>query len=169
LLLFGELKKHPNPKIAILVNSFVEFICNRNEMMAYLVNMTARLIPLKQALKPTGSIFLHCDPTASHYLKIVMDVIFDKVNFRNEIAWCYDTGGRDKRYFPKKHDTIFCYSKSDEYKFYYENVELQRDTSTMHEPILQEEQGRPYQRNIKFGKEYRYYLEVISKPNVIHT
>jgi DNA modification methylase len=162
--LFTEMKNHPNPKIAILTNSLAEFV-GHTPMMAYLVNMTARLIPLHRVLKPTGSLYLHCDPTASHYLKIIMDVIFSKENFINEIIWCYDTGGRAKRYFPRKHDTILWYTKSQEYNFYYENVALARDTSTMHEPILHDEEGRPYQRNIKFGKEYRYYLDKGVLPN----
>jgi DNA modification methylase len=162
--LFEELKKNPNPKIAVLIHSLAEFI-GHNEMMAYLVNMTARLMPLHRVLKSTGSLYLHCDPTASHYLKIIMDVIFSKKNFINEIVWCYDTGVRAKRYFPKKHDTILWYTKSQEYNFYYENVALARDTSTMHEPILHDEEGRPYQRNIKFGKEYRYYLDKGVLPN----
>lgn len=114
--LFNELKKNPNPKIAILVSSLAEFI-GYNEMMAYLVNMTARLIPLHAVLKPTGSLYLHCDPTASHYLKIVLDVIFSKENYRNEIVWCYATPSGSARVFPRKHDTIFFYTKSDEYFF----------------------------------------------------
>src|SRR6266566_1205847 len=77
--LFEDLQQSTNPKIAILVNSLAEFI-GQNPMMAYLVNMTARLIPLRRVLKPIGSIYLHCDPTASHYLKIVMDTIFGKQN-----------------------------------------------------------------------------------------
>ncbi len=58
-----------------------------NQMMAYLVMMAARLVELHRVLKPTGSLYLHCDPTASHYLKIVLDTIFGPVNFRNEIVW----------------------------------------------------------------------------------
>lgn len=114
--LFNELKKHSNPKIVILINSLAELV-GQNPMMAYLVNMTARLIPLRRALKHTGSLYLHCDPTASHYLKILLDVIFEKKNFRNEIIWCYRQGGRSERNFPSKHDTIFFYTRSDNWKF----------------------------------------------------
>lgn len=95
----------------------LEKIVGKNDVLAYLVMMTIRLIELKRILKPTGSIYLHCDPTASHYLKIVMDVIFDKKNFRNEVIWCYK--GREHPLidiFPKKHDTIFFYSKTNKYK-----------------------------------------------------
>ena len=58
-----------------------------NAMMAYLVMMAPRLVELRRVLKPTGSIYLHCDPTASHYLKLLMDAVFGKENFRNEIMW----------------------------------------------------------------------------------
>jgi hypothetical protein len=98
-------------------------------MMAYLVNMAARLIPLHQALKSTGSLYLHCDPTASHYLKVILDVIFGKKNFINEIIWFYKTGGASKRHFARKHDTIFFYTKSDNYVF---NIQKEK-SYMMHE------------------------------------
>jgi len=72
---------------------------------------------MKRILKSTGSIYLHCDPTASHYLKTLMDSVFGNRNFRNEITWCYKSGGVSKRYFARKHDTILFYSKSDSYRF----------------------------------------------------
>jgi site-specific DNA-methyltransferase (adenine-specific) len=121
--LFDELKKHPNPKIAILIHSLAEFI-GQNEMMAYLVNMTARLLPLHSVLKPTGTLYLHCDPTASHYLKIILDVIFGKQNFRNEIIWCYRGGGVPKNDFANRHDIIFRYTKTDEYYFNVDAVRI---------------------------------------------
>jgi len=58
-------------------------------MMAYLAMMAPRLLEMKRILKDTGSIYLHCDPTASHYLKLLMDAVFGGNNFRNEIVWCY--------------------------------------------------------------------------------
>ena len=69
-----------------MVNAFRQFI-GSNAMMAYLVMMTPRLVELRRVLKPTGSIYLHCDPTASHYLKVLMDAVFGKEHFRNEITW----------------------------------------------------------------------------------
>ena len=62
-------------------------IIGDNQMLAYLVMMTARLVELHRVLKPTGSLYLHCDPTASHYLKIILDTIFGAENFKNEIIW----------------------------------------------------------------------------------
>ncbi len=86
-------------------------------MMAYIAYMTQRLFEMKRILKPTGSIYLHVDPTASHYLKNIMDGIFGKSNFRNEIAWCYSSGGVSKKWFSKKHDVILWYSQSKTYHF----------------------------------------------------
>ena len=80
-------------------------------MGAYMCFMAVRLLAMRRVLKPTGSIYLHCDPTASHYLKAVMDAIFGWKNFRNEIVWCYKSGGASKRQFAKKHDIILFYAK----------------------------------------------------------
>ncbi len=87
-------------------------ILGRSGMLAYLTYMAERLEEMRRMLKPTGSIYLHCDPTASHYLKIVMDAVFGKENFRNEIVWAYRTGGVSKAWFGRKHDIILFYTKS---------------------------------------------------------
>lgn len=86
-----------------------------NDMLAYLSMMAPRLVELRRVLKPTGSLYLHCDPTASHYLKMLMDAIFDVRNFRNEIIWkrTFAHGGA-KRYGPV-HDVILFYSRSDDF------------------------------------------------------
>ena len=76
---------------------------------AYLAYMAIRLIECQRILKPSGSVYLHCDPTMSHYLKIAMDCIFGEHNFRNEIVWCYRGGGVPKKDFARKHDIIFRY------------------------------------------------------------
>ena len=78
-------------KVGQLIGALHDAI-GHNDVMAYLVMMTARLIELHRVLKPTGSLYLHCDPTASHYLKLVLDQIFGAVNFRNEVIWHYRTG-----------------------------------------------------------------------------
>lgn len=87
------------------------------EMGAYLAFMAMRLVEMQRVLKSAGSIYLHCDPTASHYLKLMMDAIFGRENFRNEVIWAYRTGGASKRSFSKKHDVLLFYSKSREYRF----------------------------------------------------
>ena len=86
-------------------------------MLSYLTYMAERLEQMHRLLKDTGSIYLHCDPTASHYLKILMDSIYTTQGregaFRNEIVWCYKSGGASpKKHFSKKHDVILCYAKS---------------------------------------------------------
>lgn len=85
-----------------------------NDMLAYLCMMAPRLIELRRTLKKTGSLYLHCDPTASHYLKLLMDSIFAPVNFRNEIIWLrtLSKGLMTKR-LPNNHDVVLTYQKSD--------------------------------------------------------
>jgi len=85
-----------------------------SDMMAYLARMSLRLVELHRVVKPTGSLFLHCDPTASHYLKLLLDSIFGPKHFRNEIAWCYwGPGSPGQRQFSRKHDVILWYSRAD--------------------------------------------------------
>ncbi|MCY3718327.1 MAG: DNA methyltransferase, partial [Anaerolineaceae bacterium] len=84
-------------------------------MSAYLVMMAARLAELHRVLKPTGSLYLHCDPTASHYLKLVLDTIFGEWNFRNEIVWKRTSAHNDPKRYGRITDTIFFYSKGDEF------------------------------------------------------
>ncbi|MBC6428806.1 MAG: site-specific DNA-methyltransferase [Cellvibrionales bacterium] len=81
-------------------------------LLAYLSYMTERLLSMRRLLKPTGSIYLHCDPTASHYLKIIMDAVFGHGNFLNEIIWSYRTGGVSKHWFGRKHDVLLYYARS---------------------------------------------------------
>ena len=85
---------------------------------AYLVYMAMRLLEMRRVLKPTGSIYLHCDPTMSHYLKLVMDAIFGRIRFRNEIIWCYSGGGVPRHDFPRKHDVILRYVAGRKYTYH---------------------------------------------------
>ncbi len=78
--------------------------------MSYLMYMSIRLIELKRVLKPTGSLYLHCDPTASHYLKLLMDVIFGKEHFRNEIVWYYSKWSNVSNQFQANHDIVLFYA-----------------------------------------------------------
>ncbi len=84
-------------------------------MMAYLVMMAARLLELHRVLKSTGSLYLHCDPTASHYLKIILDALFGGENYRNEIVWKRTFAHNDPARCGRVHDIIFFYSKSKSY------------------------------------------------------
>ncbi len=85
--------------------------------MSYLTSMSLRIYYMRKVLKSTGSFYLHCDPTMSHYLKILCDMVFGHKNFRNEIVWCYTGPSASKNWFPKKHDIILFYSKSDTWFF----------------------------------------------------
>ena len=92
------------------IKSFRGFLTETN-LMAYLVMMALRLVELHRVLKPTGSFYLHCDPTASHYLKIILDQIFGVENFRNEMVWSYRRWPAKQKNFQKMHDIILFYSK----------------------------------------------------------
>ncbi len=92
-------------------------ILKSSNMMAYLVMMSPRLLELHRILKSSGSIYLHCDPTASHYLKLLMDTIFDPRNFRNEIIWKRTGAHSSAKKFGPVHDTLLFYSKSSDYKW----------------------------------------------------
>ena len=118
---YREIVENLPKEVADLTKALRSFL-GENDMMAYLVMMAIRLQELHRVLNPTGSIYLHCDPTASHYLKLLMDAVFKVNNFRNEIAWCYRGAGYPKKDFGKRHDTIFRYSKTDTYIFNLDEV-----------------------------------------------
>lgn len=86
-------------------------------LLAYLIYMVQRLLHMKSILRPTGSIYLHCDPTASHYIKVMMDGIFGHRNFRNEIIWRRTGSHNTARRFGPVHDVILFYTSSDNYTF----------------------------------------------------
>lgn len=115
-ILDATLRENRGQVIAETLSGLLKVV-GRDRLMAYLVNMTPRLIEIQRLLKSTGSVYLHCDPTASHYLKVIMDAVFGRENFRNEIVWCYRGGGVPRRNFARKHDVILRYTKSDDYTF----------------------------------------------------
>ncbi len=86
-------------------------------MKSYLIMMAVRLLELRRVLRSTGSIYLHCDPTASHYLKTLMDTVFGRDLFRNEIVWHYRRRTGKARRFQRLHDLILFYSKADDHRF----------------------------------------------------
>ncbi|HEX74080.1 MAG TPA: site-specific DNA-methyltransferase [Dehalococcoidia bacterium] len=104
------------PHIAKLIDAMHSVLGDSNAV-AYLVMMTRRLIELRRVLKDTGSLYLHCDPTAGHYLKLVLDYMFGPNNFINDIACYYGTGGVDTSWSGRKIDTIFLYAKSGNHFF----------------------------------------------------
>ena len=98
-------------------------IAQGKSMEAYLVMMAVRLLEMRR-LKPTGSVYLHCDSTASHYLKKLMDTVFGWRQFRNEIVWCYKGGGKSKSDFGRKHDTILRYVRGAQFRFNADSVRV---------------------------------------------
>ena len=87
------------------------------DMGAFLCYMGVRLLEMHRVLKPTGSLYLHCDPTASHYLKAMLDAIFGRKNFQNEFVWWYGGGGASKKRWGRKHDVILFYAKGSDWTF----------------------------------------------------
>ncbi len=110
-------------KVGELVAALRSFL-GQNDMMAYLTMMAQRMVELHRVLKPTGSIYLHCDPTASHYLKLLLDAVFIPTNFLNEIVWKRSSAHSDAKACGSTHDTILTYAK-DRSKFIW-NKQYQR-------------------------------------------
>lgn len=114
---YQEIVRESPKKLADLIQAFRMFL-GQNDMMAYLTMMAQRMSELHRMLRPTGSIYLHCDPTASHYLKLLMDSIFDPKNYRNEIIWQRTFAGKPiYKNLPKNTDNILWYTKTDNYFF----------------------------------------------------
>ena len=130
----------------------------------YIGWLKERVAEMHRLLKPTGSIYLHCDWHADAYIRVhILDKIFGDKNFINAIDWCYNVGGKSKNHFARKKDTIFWYSKGKEWIFNAKYIGIKRDTGTksMGGKIGVDENGRPYQDKIvkKTGKVYRYFLD----------
>ena len=130
----------------------------------YCVYMAVRLIEMYRILKDTGSIYYHCDPTMSHYIKIMMDIIFGEENFRNEIVWSYQGTANPKRYFKRKHDIIFFYVKyKDEAFFSDEGSSDAVSDFSKSKYTKQDESGwykeiRHEKKHEKKGKIYKQYM-----------
>ncbi len=101
-------------RLASLLQAMRSFL-GQNDMMAYLTMMAQRLAELHRVLKPTGSIYLHCDPTASHYIKLLLDAVFGHENYRNEIVWKRTSAHSDARRYGSVHDVLMFYSQTSEY------------------------------------------------------
>lgn len=115
---FEELLHQPNTAIARLMAALRSFLGD-NDLMAYLTLMANRLLELHRVLKPTGSLYLHCDPTASHYLKLVLDGVFGKDRYRNEIIWKRTMAkSQSSKRFPNNHDVLLAYGKGAEVTFH---------------------------------------------------
>lgn len=140
-----ELQNVPNPELVGYLNA-LEVSLQRTPMFAYLVNMAIRLLELHKKLKPTGSIYLHCDPNASHYLKVLMDFIFSPLNFRSEIVWRRSAShNKLSRQYGPIHDTILFYSKTN--RMYFEPGRTPYVTSYVNNHFTNSDKRGPYRTN----------------------
>ncbi len=150
---FHELVTTGPRKLSDLMQALRRFL-GTNDMMAYLTEMAIRLVELHRALKPTGSIYLHCDTTASHFIKMLLDSVFGLKNFRNEIIW---KRSQPKSHavtrFSRAHDTIFFYAKSEQTKFNPQHTKHSR------------EYVRKFYRFIEPETNRRYRLADLTNPN----
>ncbi len=113
-----------------------------SDVNAYLVMMTARLVELHRVLKPTGSLYLHCDPTASHYLKVMLDAVFGPEHFRNEIIWKRANAHNDPKRFGRVSDSILYYGKSQQVVWNTQHTEYREDYYKSH--YTEDDAGRYY-------------------------
>ena len=111
---YWQVLKGPNTDAARMLEAMRGFL-SENDMMAYLAMMAVRLIELHRVLKKTGSLYLHCDPTASHYLKILLDAIFGAAQFRNDIVWKRTTTHSDSKTWSRVSDNILFYTTGKEF------------------------------------------------------
>ncbi len=142
---FDEVIRSGNTDVSEMLRAMRSFL-GENDLMAYLCMMAVRLLELHRVLKPTGSLYLHCDPTASHYLKALLDAVFGPMNFRNEIIWRRTGANKSANRFGPIHQIIFFYSKSKDANFnvtygpytvdYIESYFLKKDNRGRYRPVL---------------------------------
>jgi DNA modification methylase len=152
---YHELVTQSPENISKMIAALRDFV-GANQMMAYLVMMAIRLTELHRVLQPTGSLYLHCDPTASHYLKIILDTIFGVENFRNEIIWKRTSAHSDTKqgnviHMGRIHDVIFLYTKTE----YAKRTEI-------YQPYREEYTKAFYRHIDQDGRRYR--LDNLSGP-----
>ena len=144
--------------VSLAMQAFRRFLGD-NDMLAYLSMMAPRLVELRRVLKPTGSIYLHCDPTASHYLKMLMDSIFEPGNLRNEIIWKRTTAkALTTRRLPSNHDVILVYQKSDDAYWNQDEAFIAYDRDN-----LDKKTASKYRHRDKDGR--LYHLDNLLNPN----
>lgn len=163
---FVEITENATKKVADLIIALRGFL-GSNDMMAYLAMMAIRLVELHRVLRDTGSIYLHCDPTASHYLKLVMDAVFGPHGFVNEIVWRRYSRPKGSQFsarrFGASTDSVLFYSKSDDYKFYADRIKT---------PLNEDEIRRRYTHSDEKGLYYSGPLlrspSMGSRPNLVY-
>ena len=156
-----------NPASKVIAG-FSQFI-PQTPMLSYTSYMAQRLFEMHRILKSTGSIYLHCDLTASHYLKLVMDAIFDVRNFRNEIVWHYFKPHSSKRAYPNNYNSLLYYVKQNnaEYVFNFDAILVEYDDKAVKRYDKVDEQGRRYKiYNNKDGTIRKSYMKTGKPENV---
>ncbi|MBD1205574.1 MAG: site-specific DNA-methyltransferase [Rhodobacteraceae bacterium] len=149
---YTDVMRSGNAAAAEMLRAMRGFL-GENDMMAYLAMMAVRLIELHRVLKPTGSLYLHCDPTASHYLKVLLDAVFGGKGYQNEITWKRTTTHSDSKTWSKVADKIFFFSKSDSFSW-----------NTPREPHSEEYLTDKYRYDDGDGRG-RYRLDNMTSPN----
>ena len=141
-LAFDEVMHSGNAEAANMLKAIRSFL-GENDMMAYVTMMAVRLLELHRVLKPTGSLYLHCDPTASHYLKILLDAVFSPENYRAELTWRRTNARGTTGMWPRIHDTIFCYTKSKDFTFH--SLKVKADKAKTPHTLISGPDGLKYQ------------------------
>ena len=150
-------------------------VLGKGSLLAYLVSITLRIAEIHRVLKDTGSFYLHCDPTASHYLKLILDAIFCSQggDFLNEIIWCYSERGISKNYYNKKHDVILFYSKkANKHIFNYQSIVTEYSESTTKKFKHIDDQGRSFRlrgRNVPEAGKLRRKTDIPLKDECEYT
>jgi site-specific DNA-methyltransferase (adenine-specific) len=147
-----------NSDAALMLESMRKFL-GENDMMAYLAMMAVRLIELHRVLKPTGSLYLHCDPTASHYLKILLDAVFGARTFQNEITWKRSPPHNDSKTWSRTADKIFFYTKTDRFTW-----------NTPYEALSEKYQESHYSSSESDGRRFQLtsLLSPSPRPNMMY-
>ena len=158
---FDQLKDGKHGQEGIVIKQYIDNIRHLrgswDNMTAYLTNMAIRLFAMRRVLKPTGSIYLHCDPTASHYLKIMMDGIWGSDYFRNEIIWHYRRWTAGNKNFQRMHDIILRYTKTNDFVF---NVQYEPYGDWIKTDYgYTDKDGKRWRWHTVKGKRYKVYLE----------
>jgi site-specific DNA-methyltransferase (adenine-specific) len=191
---YAELVTAAPERVGQMIGALRQIVGRTSPMMAYLVMMAARLVELHRVLKPTGSLYLHCDPTASHYLKVILDTIFGPERFVNDIIWKRSDAkgdvGQGARHLGRNTDTILFYSKGDMPTFnpqftplaeeyiesFYRHVEPETGRRYKLDNMLGPggaAKGNPYYEVMGVSRYWRYskerMAELIAKGRVIQT
>jgi adenine specific DNA methylase Mod len=131
-------------KVSQVMQAFRTFL-GTNDLLAYLAMMAPRLVELRRVLRPDGSIYLHCDPTASHYLKLLLDAVFGPENFFNEIVWQRTSAHNDPSKYGRVHDILLFYGRSNQ-RIWNQQYEPPDEGYFQAHDFEHDEQGRPYRK-----------------------